>query len=167
MGAKTVQGEMRQVGAKAVRATPLSRRIFRVVITQIITIAAILAGCAPGGSATPPQGTPSAAWELLAPGLERRFYRSALTQFVVLRIDPNQYLFRVHYRPGDPLHLVAWNDALPGAIAFVNGNYFDKEDHALGLVVADGVAYGQAYQQMGGMLVVQDGVIRVRSTVEE
>lgn len=159
---------MRHVRATAVRARAIRKhRLFRLILTHIMTAVTLLAGCVPNGFNGATQGTPGSAWELLAPGLERRVYRTTLTQFVILRIDPNQYLFRVHYRPGAPLDIDQWNDALPGAVAFVNGNYFDKENHALGLVVADGVVYGNAYQNMGGMLVVQDGIVRVRSTVAE
>ena len=166
MKAVVVQGEMRHVRAKVIRARSLRKhKLFRLIITQIMAAVALLAGCVPSNATT--NGTPSSTWELLAPGLERRVYRTTLTQFVILRIDPNQYLFRVHYRPGDPLDINQWSDALPGAVAFVNGNYFDKDNHALGLVVADGVVYGNAYQNMGGLLVVQDGIVRVRSTVAE
>lgn len=110
-------------------------------------------------------------WETVAPGLERRNFLPGddypLTQIVALRIDPAYYSFRVHYRPGSPLNLSVWRAELPGAVAFVNGNYFDPQFQALGLVVADGSAYGQAYQGMGGMLQVQNGGVRVRSTILE
>jgi exopolysaccharide biosynthesis protein len=85
----------------------------------------------------------------------------------VLRIDPAYFTFRAHYRPGEPLTLAGWRDTLPGAVAFINGNFFDTQNHALGLVVADGGVYGQAYQGMGGMLQVQNGGVRVRSTILE
>ncbi|MFN8562734.1 MAG: phosphodiester glycosidase family protein [Anaerolineae bacterium] len=50
--------------------------------------------------------------------------------------------------------------------AFINNaNFFDAQHHALGLVVSDGMAYGQAYQGIGGMLQVQNGGVRVRSTI--
>jgi hypothetical protein len=146
------------------------RLIFRLLPAQLITAAALLGGCigTPATVATPAN---SAAWETLAPGLERRFYRPggdyALTQLVALRIDPQQYTFSAHYRPGAPLNLTGWRDILPGAVAFINANYFDPENHALGLVVADGVAYGHAYQKFGGMLQVQNGIVRVRSTTLE
>ncbi len=135
----------------------------------LIAVAALLGGCAAPAEAviTPP----SSVWETLAPGLERRFYRPGgdytLTQFVALRIDPALYQFRVHYRPGAPLSLADWRAALPGAVAFVNANFFDAQNQALGLVVADGTVYGQAYQGMGGMLQVQNGGVRVRSTILE
>lgn len=146
------------------------RSAFRVFPARLITLATILSGCV----APTPTGIAPAddtVWETLAPGLERRSYRPggdyALTQLVAVRIDPAYYSFRVHYRPGDPLSVSNWQNALPGAVAFVNGNFFDGQNTALGLVVADGVAYGQAYQGLGGMLQVQDNGVRVRSTILE
>lgn len=110
-------------------------------------------------------------WDVLAPGLERRFYQPGgdypLTQFIALRIDPALYTFRAHYQPGNPLSLANWQAVLPQAVAFINANFFDRQNNALGLVVTDGIPYGQAYVGMGGMLQVQNGGVRVRSTILE
>jgi hypothetical protein len=150
------------------------RSRFRLLPAQLITMVALIGGCFNPGSAapTPPTTTAdNAAWETLAQGLERRFYRPGgdypLTQFVALRIDPSLYTFRAHYRPGEPLTLDGWWDQLPGAFAFVNANFFDAQRYATGLVVTDGVSYGQSFQGMGGMLQVQNGGVRVRSTILE
>ena len=146
------------------------RAMLRLLPAQLITAAALLAGCihAPITVTAPAD---SSAWETLAPGFERRFYRPGgdypLTQLIALRIDPFLYSFSAHYRPGAPLNLSEWRAALPGAVAFINANYFDPDNRALGLVVVDGVAYGQAYQGMGGMLQVQNSGVRVRSTILE
>ncbi len=144
--------------------------MLRLLPAQLITAAVLLGGCIHAQmTATAP--AESATWETLAPGFERRYYRPGgdyvLTQLVALRIDPLQYSFSAHYRPEAPLNLAGWRDALPGAVAFINANYFDPQNRALGLVVADGVAYGQAYQGIGGMLQVQNGGVRVRSTILE
>lgn len=146
------------------------RAAFRLLPAQVIAAAALLGGClAPNGAVLTP--TAVAGWETLAPGLERRFFRPGgdypLTQLVALRIDPAYYSFRVHYRPGAPLTLDGWIAELPGAVAFINANFFDAHGQALGLVVADGIPYGQAYAGMGGMLQVQNGGVRVRSTIVE
>ena len=150
------------------------RATFRLLPAQLITVVALLGGCFNPGSAAPTPitaNTDSATWETLAPGLELRFYRPGgdypLTQFVALRIDPSLYSFRAHYRPGEPLTLDGWHDQLPGALAFANANFFDAQHRAIGLVVADGISYGQAFQGMGGMLQVQNGGVRVRSTILE
>jgi uncharacterized protein YigE (DUF2233 family) len=145
------------------------RTAFRWFPAQLIAAAALLGGCLPQATLQTPSA--SATWELLAPGLERRFYRPGgdypLTQFIAVRIDPALFAFRVQYRPGAALNLERWRETLPDAIAFVNANFFDTQRNALGLVVSDGVAYGQAYQGMGGMLQVQNGGVRVRSTILE
>lgn len=120
---------------------------------------------------TPTPTPPPEGWEMLAPGLERRTYfpdpGNPLLQLVTLRIDPAHFTFRVHYSPGNPSGLQAWRDALPGAVAFVNGNFFDPQGNALGLVVADGVVHGQSYVGRGGMFQVANGQPRVRSLTAE
>ena len=145
--------------------------ILRPLLRWIPVLAAIILN----GCVTPTipviDSTNASPWATVAPGLEQRSYRPGddypLTQLIALRIDPATYSFRAHYRPGSPLTLSAWRTELPGAVAFVNANYFDPQNQALGLVVADGIAYGQAYQGMGGMLQVQNGGVRVRSTLLE
>lgn len=151
------------------------------LLSSIITFMTFLSACAqPQLNALTLSPTPTPrpnatqaihAWETLAPGIERRIYRPgadyALTQFTALRIDPALNEFRVHYRAGEPLHVFGWRDLLPDANAFINANFFDHDDHILGLLVSDGVVYGEAYQNMGGMLYVQEGIVRVRSTIVE
>lgn len=151
------------------------------LLSSIITFMTFLSGCAqpqlnaltlpPTPTLIPNAAQETNAWETIAPGIERRIYRPgadyALTQFTALRIDPALNEFRVHYRAGTPLHVFGWRDLLPNASAFVNANFFDHDDHILGLLVSDGIVYGEAYQNMGGMLYVKDGAVRVRSTILE
>ena len=109
-------------------------------------------------------------WETLAPGLEKRNYQpdgNFLGQLNVVRIDPAIYTFRAHYRPGEPLGIARWGEALPDAVTFVNANFFDVQAMILGLLVADGIIYGQSYQERGGTFVVQNGIPRVRSNIQE
>lgn len=141
--------------------------------TTFVTVAS-LAGCVfPGASPATIGATdiPSGDWQELAPGLEQRIYRPGgnynLTSFVALRIDPSRYTFRAHYRPGAPLDLNGWRRVIPDAVAYINANFFDREARILGLLVSDGVAYGQAYNDRGGLLQVQNGDVRVRSTIAE
>src|SRR4051812_12384790 len=119
--------------------------MLRLFPAQLLTAVALLGGCV-HSVATVTAPAENVPWETLAPGFERRYYRPggdyALTQFVALRIDPAFYAFRAQYRSGEPLNLAGWRNVLPGAVAFINANYFDPDNHALGLVVADGVAYG-------------------------
>lgn len=147
------------------------RTLFRRSPLRLITLAALLGGCMNPlqRTATPVPTTDT--WDVLAPGLERRFYQPGgdypLTQFIALRIDPALYSFRAHYQPGNPQSVANWQAALPQAVAFINANFFDRQNNALGLVVTDGIPYGQAYVGMGGMLQVQNGGVRVRSTILE
>lgn len=150
-------------------------------LSVLVTLATLIGGCA---GWPPPRPTPIAAtvtpepapasesgWETLAPGLERRVYRpgglNALTSFLALRMDPALYSLRAHYLPGQPLDAPGWQAALPGAAAFVNANFFNLENHILGLLVADSVSYGQSFIGFGGMAQVQGGVPRVRSLIAE
>ena len=112
-----------------------------------------------------------AGWVALAPGMERRTYvpkpNNVLTQLTVVRIDPASFTFRAHYRPAAGLSLSGWRDALPGASAFVNANFFDPQGMAIGLVVSDGVASGQTLSGRGGMFQITGGLPRVRSLIAE
>ncbi len=123
---------------------------------------------------TPPIATIPATennnWQTLAPGLEQRIFipnGNAFARILALRIDPAQYDFRVHYHPGEPLNATGWQQQLPGAIAFVNANFFSSENTVTGLLVADGVVYGTSYRDFGGTFTVQNGQSRVRSNTLE
>jgi hypothetical protein len=125
----------------------------------------------------PPTATPAptpapvveAGWELVMPGLERRWMQpeglGPLASVVVHRFDPANFAFRAHISPGAPLYNTGWRERYPDAVAFVNANFFDVSNAALGLVVADGAYYGQSYINRGGMFAVQDGVPRVQPLV--
>ena len=110
-------------------------------------------------------------WETLDQGLAQRTLRPSgdiLTSLRTLRIDPTHYTFRAHYRPGAPLTLTEWRDLLPDAVAIVNANFFDVNDRVVGLLVSDGVAYGESYTQRGGTFAVQaDGTVRIWSNALE
>jgi hypothetical protein len=110
-------------------------------------------------------------WQTMSPGLEQRTYlpppENEVTKITALRIDPAYFTFRVHYRPGAPLTIRQWAEALPSAIAFINANFFDENDSVLGLLVAAGQIYGSAYIDRGGTFLVQNGQPRVRSNIVE
>jgi exopolysaccharide biosynthesis protein len=156
--------------------------MWRRQLSPLITAMSLMTSCTlsaqppPPTATTPPTAAPiptldTSGWEVLANGLERRLItvtaNTFSTQLLVLRIDPALYTLRAHYRPGEPLTLGTWREVLPGAVAFVNANFFDTAQQALGLVVSDGVAYGQSFTDRGGMLQVQNGVPRVRSILQE
>jgi uncharacterized protein YigE (DUF2233 family) len=138
----------------------------------------VLLGCMlPQATVTPPPPTdpPTSepvpdGWELMASGLERRVYvpeNNALARVLAVRVDPARFAFRAHYRPAEPLWLREWQELLPDAVALINANFFDPDYRVLGLLVADGVVYGQSYQGRGGTFVVQNGVPRMRSNILE
>lgn len=170
----------------SIGAHPLSResfwdqlhvsRVYR--LSSLLTAATLLSGCLqPAISAITPSpevtqvDSESNGWEMLSPGLERRVLfpggNYPLTQFTVIRIDPAQFAFRVHYRPGEPLSLAEWRDALPDAVGFINANFFDAQAQILGLLISDGVSYGTAYSNRGGVFYTVGDVIGIRSTVDE
>lgn len=155
----------------------LRRWVARVRFSTLFTAASILSGCVsliqttaiPGATQVSPPDVPSAGWEALARGLERRIYlprpNNPLVQLIALRIDPARFTFRVHYRPGQPLSLQRWQETLPSTVAFINANFFDPQNNALGLVVSDGVVYGQSFTDRGGTFGVANGEAWVRSNL--
>lgn len=113
-------------------------------------------------AATPtPTPTPDPnAWHDMGEGLQHRNYRlegEFPAVFTLLRVDPSRYQFRVHYRAGDPLTIQQWREVLPDALAFVNANFFDEADNALGLLVADSVILNPAYTDRGGVFAIRNG----------
>jgi uncharacterized protein YigE (DUF2233 family) len=151
----------------------------RLRLSALVTLATLIGGCVgwpltPSPAPAPTTGSEPVSdtdWDTLAPGLERRVYRpgapNVLTSFVALRIDPALYSLRAHYQPGQALTASGWQEALPGAVAFVNANFFDPQGQILGLLVADGVSHGRSFVGFGGMAQVQNGVPRVRSLIAE
>lgn len=157
---------------------PLNWSFFATLLLALITgcsqPAALEFAPVPTITPTPPPAVddtlfgPVDSWESVSPGLERRRYLpadNALTQMIALRIDPAQFTFRVHYQPGQPLTAQQWIEALPDAVAIINANFFTRDNTALGLVVADGIAHGQSYIDQGGMFAVQDGLPRVQNLI--
>ncbi len=79
-------------------------------------------------------------------------------------MDPRQVRLRVAYTPGQAQFIDRWADANPKALVTFNGGYFDPDAKVIGVLVADGQAYGASLQGYGGMLTADaSGVIDVRS----
>jgi uncharacterized protein YigE (DUF2233 family) len=151
-----------------------ARRWRRMRWSSVVALASLIGCAVPAPAQIAPEGDvpiaqDAAAWAEIAPGMSQRMLapgaRYPLTRFIALRIDPARYAFRAHYQPGAPLTLDEWRARLPEAIAIVNANFFDQGNRALGLVVADGVVYGESLRGRGGMLEVVDGAVRVRSLI--
>lgn len=119
-----------------------------------------------------PQGSTATydEWRTVANGIERRDHdvaRPGDRAMHMVRLDPAQVTFRVHYSPGAPLTLAGWVDILPNAAVIVNGAFFDENDRALGLIVSDGQVHGVSFVDFGGMFQVDAAGERVRSLVGE
>lgn len=100
------------------------------------------------------------AWRLLVPD------DNPLAQMIAVRVDPALKRFRVHYQPGQPQTLRAWRDTLPEAQVIINANFFSPEFVALGLLIADGVPYGQSYTDRGGTFAVQENQVLMWSNLQ-
>lgn len=122
---------------------------------------------------TPTPIPPDTGWLALRPGLEQRTIilfdpatgqrRESLT---ILRLDPPTFRFNIAYHPGEPQDLTAWQ-AETGALLVVNGGYFTPEYLATGLIIVDGQTSGVSYEGFGGMVVIQDGDLTVRSLADQ
>lgn len=135
-----------------------------------------LLGCNLSMTQALPRHTPSPAaettgWQTIEQGTEYRemvFSAGNIRAHAVLvRFDPTQVSFQVHYSPGEPHSLDEWRALLPQAVLIINGGFFDPRDTALGLVVADGVPFGESFRDFGGMFEVGVAGVRVRSLVGE
>lgn len=138
----------------------------------LLFVSATLLAC------TAPTPTPAPAdsadgWTSLATGVEFRVERvtpadSRAFDMHILRVYPAFVQFKVSYRPQSPLSFTDWQAALPDALAFVNANFFDEYDRAIGLVIADGVSYGYSLVDFGGMFQVESlDSMRLRYLVTE
>lgn len=109
-------------------------------------------------------------WTALAPGLEllrTRATLSPLSAVILLRIDPQQYTFRVHYQPGQPQSLRRWQAQHPDVAALLNTSFYDETGHAIGRLISDGSIYGETIHHRGGVFVVSGSrpVIRYNPTL--
>jgi uncharacterized protein YigE (DUF2233 family) len=125
----------------------------------IPTATPLLATPAANPTAVPTPLPPDSGWATLRPGLERRVINlsdnqgNLLESLYLLRLEPDQFEFRLGYRPGQPQTLRAWQ-AETDALVVVNGGYFTDSQIATGLIVMDGVASGVGYGDFAGMLAV-------------
>lgn len=109
-------------------------------------------------------------WREVQAGLEYRELNVAqdtrYDRLRMARVDPAQVRLRVRYDPDRPRLVSEWLNA-PATQLAVNGNYFDPQHRALGLIVADGQRAGQAYQGFGGMFVAHADRAEVRWNVDQ
>ncbi len=110
------------------------------------------------------------AWELLAPGLELAQLNgpnAPLSQVTVLRVEPERYDFRLHYRPSQALLAASWREELPQALAIINANFYDAERRALGWLVVDSEQRAPPHARYGGAFIVRAGAVAVSLTLPE
>jgi hypothetical protein len=100
-------------------------------------------------------------WETIQRGLERRGIAlrdsadEPVEDITILRIDPDRFRFDVAYDP-QGRELDEWL-AGTGAKVIVNGGYFRKEQGEFipdGLIIADGITFGESYGDFAGMFAV-------------
>ena len=111
-------------------------------------------------------------WQVLASGLEYRelkvIHETRSDQLRLARIDPAHFKFRVLYDPNRPRTVGGWLASNESLQLVVNGGYFDPANHALGLLIADGVITGRRYQGFGGMFAVKsDGSVEIRWNIQQ
>lgn len=115
----------------------------------------------PSDTPTLPPPSPDTGWETLSPGLERRIIRLEESgerpseNIYLLRLEPEQFDFRIGYRPGQPQPLAVWQ-AETDAFIVLNAGFFTEEFAATGLIVVDGTASGVSYGDFAGMLAITD-----------
>ncbi len=156
----------------------------------ILIAAVLLSGCSVIDAMSAPDEKPPAAvaspvtlrltttplpmdtgWQAVFPGVEYRelkvTYGDRSDRLYLARIDPAQARFRVLYDPDQPRRVSEWLSDTQAQVV-LNGNYFDPENRALGLVIQDGqVIGGVPYPGFGGMFAVVGDQARVRWNVIE
>lgn len=71
----------------------------------------------------------------------------------IVRFDLHDVNLSVAYQPSQPLLIGDWMRK-EHATAIINGGYFDQQENAEALVVANGQTFGTSYNGFGGMLSV-------------
>lgn len=135
-------------------------------IRTIINLGLLVTACTPIQSILIPAdpGLTEIAWQEIAPGLELVQFNGAnalSSRITTLRVDPEHYQFRVHYRPGDPTTSEGWQMELASVAAFINANFYDSAGKAIGWLVEDGNSWVQPHPRYGGALIVSDETVRV------
>ncbi len=109
-------------------------------------------------------------WRMLTPGLEYREVRVTVDarsdRLRLARVDPAYARLRVLYKPDSPRRVSEWLASTQAQLV-INGNYFDPQHQALGLIIADDVRTGVNYEGFGGMLAIGENSVKVRANVLE
>jgi exopolysaccharide biosynthesis protein len=130
-----------------------------------------------GGTASPtPNDMPANAqldtWYSVAKGVQVRYEdwktgSGTDDTVTIARFDPQDITLSVGYQPNTPLYASQWMQQ-EHALAIINGGYFDSNDNATALVIANGQAWSTTYAGFGGMLYVDaQGHIGLRSLQQQ
>ncbi len=71
----------------------------------------------------------------------------------IARFDLHHVHISIGYQPNQPLSLKNWMQQT-GALAVIDGGFFDIRNRAVALLVSNGQSYGSSYSGFGGMLSV-------------
>ena len=120
-----------------------------------------------------PTGAPPSAdtgWLHMSEGIETRewsiVHKGRRDHLFIARADPAALSFRVRYDPIHPRRVREWIEVGEARLA-INGGFFDTGGRALGLVIADGQAFGQTYEGLGGLFGVREGHVQIRSLIAQ
>jgi uncharacterized protein YigE (DUF2233 family) len=111
-------------------------------------------------------------WKQAAPGIETRFedWKSPGDNedtVAIARLDLHKIHLSIGYDPDKPEDVSTWMKQT-GALAMINGGYFDKNNQPTGLLISDGQVTGSSYNSFGGMLAVdKQGHISLRSLSQQ
>ena len=156
----------------------LRRWLLAAIITCVLCACSIAdltsTVASPPTSMPRPTATPipsDTGWQAIVPGVEYRELKieqgDRSDRLRLARIDPAQTHLRVLYDPDRPRRVSEWLSESSALVA-VNGNYFDPQNHALGLVIQDGQRRdGVVYEGFGGMFAMNGAEARVRWNVDE
>jgi hypothetical protein len=133
---------------------------------DVITSPATSAPPGPAPTATPAD----TGWVGVGEGIEIReqsiTYRDRRDRLYLARVDPARASFQVAYDPRRPRRVWGWIEDEDARLV-INGGFFDPENRALGLLIADGYAFGETYVGLGGLFGVQAGRVQIRSLILE
>ncbi len=109
-------------------------------------------------------------WLRASEGIETRelsiVHQGRRDRLFIARVDPVKVSFHVRYDPIDPRRVREWLDVGEARLA-INGGFFDPDGRALGMVIAEGEAFGQTYTRLGGLFGVRAGRVQVRSLIAQ
>lgn len=102
-----------------------------------------------------PDASTSSGWRTLRTGIAFRQLEAPGLPVQVVRIDPAHVRFVVGYDPTAPVTLSAWV-ARYGAVAAINGGFFDQQGEPVALLISNQQVFGYSYVDQGGMFAIDE-----------